>query len=281
MSAVPRLIINADDFGYFDGVSAGILQAANAGVVTATGVLANSPDFAQAAAVLRRHPQIDVGVHLNATHGSPLTAQFAARQSSTVLPNKSSLAARLLTGRLPAAVIETEWRAQIRRCLDAGLQIRFLNSHEHIHMLPQLYRVTVGLAREFGVSSVRYTSGALEPAYGYAPLLSSLALRLMSRNSAPQPGTPGLLGLSPSGRINMAYVRRVLPRLRPGNVYELMCHPGQDDPATHAHPKLRRYHDWGGELQCLLSGEFRAELARHAIQLVRYRDLARAGFDAP
>jgi predicted glycoside hydrolase/deacetylase ChbG (UPF0249 family) len=174
---------------------------------------------------------------------------------------------------LPAAVVETEWRAQIGRCVDAGLQVRFLNSHEHVHMFAPLYRIIVKLAREFGISSVRYTSGALEPAYGCAALLRSLALKVLSRASAPQPGTPGLLGLSPSGRINMAYVSRILPRLRPGNVYELMCHPGQDDPAAQAHPKLLRYHDWRGELHCLLSAEFRAELARHSIRLVRFRDL--------
>jgi len=273
MSAVPRLIINADDFGYFDGVSAGILQAASAGVVTATGVLANGPAFDQTAAALRDHPEVDVGVHLNATHGSPLTAEFATRQTSVGLPDKTRLAAQLLTGRLPIAVVENEWRAQIRRCVEAGLRIRFLNSHEHVHMLPQLYRVTLKLAREFGVSSVRYTSGALEPAQGFAAAFRSLALKLVSRRSVPQPGTPGLLGLSPSGRINIAYVRGILPRLRPGSVYELMCHPGHEDPATAAHPKLRRYHDWRGELQCLLSTEFRTELARHSVQLVRYRDL--------
>jgi predicted glycoside hydrolase/deacetylase ChbG (UPF0249 family) len=178
-----------------------------------------------------------------------------------------------MTGRLPAAVVETEWRAQIGRCVDAGLQIRFLNSHEHVHMFAPLYRVIVKLAREFGISSVRYTSGTLESGHGCAALLRSLALKTLSRKSAPQPGTPGLLGLAPSGRINMAYLRGILPRLQPGNVYELMCHPGQDDPAAQAHPKLRRYHDWRGELRCLLSSEFRAELGRNSIQLARFRDL--------
>lgn len=273
MPGVPRLIVNADDFGYFAGVSAGILQAASAGIVKATGVLVNGEAFPETVAALRAHPELDVGVHLNVTHGSPLTEVFASRRNSSRLPDKSTLVVQMLTGRLPAAVVESEWRAQIGRCLDAGLRIRFLNSHEHVHMLPPLYPIIVKLAREFGISNVRYTSGALEPAQGGAALLGTLALKILSRNMVPQPGTPGLLGLSASGRINMAYLRRILPRLRPGNVYELMCHPGQDDPATQAHPKLRRYHDWRGELQCLLSAEFRDALARHAIELVGFRDL--------
>ncbi len=38
-----RMIVNADDFGYFDNVCRGILEAAEKGVVTATGVMANGP----------------------------------------------------------------------------------------------------------------------------------------------------------------------------------------------------------------------------------------------
>ena len=34
-----------------------------------------------------------------------------------------------------------EWRAQIERCLDSGLRVSFLNSHEHLHMLPALFPV--------------------------------------------------------------------------------------------------------------------------------------------
>ena len=37
------LIVNADDYGYFDCVSKGILESASRGIVTATGVFANRP----------------------------------------------------------------------------------------------------------------------------------------------------------------------------------------------------------------------------------------------
>ena len=40
-----HLIINADDYGYFPCISKGILEAASSGAVTATGILANSPDL--------------------------------------------------------------------------------------------------------------------------------------------------------------------------------------------------------------------------------------------
>ena len=39
------LIVNADDYGYFPGISRGIIDAHKDGVVTATGVLANGTSF--------------------------------------------------------------------------------------------------------------------------------------------------------------------------------------------------------------------------------------------
>ena len=42
----PRLVVNADDYGYFTAVTRGIPETLDAGSVTATGVLANGPALA-------------------------------------------------------------------------------------------------------------------------------------------------------------------------------------------------------------------------------------------
>jgi hypothetical protein len=52
-----------------------------------------------------------------------------------------------------------------------------------------------------------------------------------------------------------------------------MCHPGRDDALAAKLSALRRYHDWTGELECLLDDRFRDALAAHSIRLVRFRDL--------
>ena len=67
------LIVNADDFGYFRCVSRGIVQSHTRGIVTATGVLGNSPNLRDDALLLFQYPDLDVGVHLNLTFGEPLT----------------------------------------------------------------------------------------------------------------------------------------------------------------------------------------------------------------
>ena len=85
--------------------------------------------------------------------------------------------------------------------------------------------------------------------------------------------TPHFLGLEASGKLNMQYLQAAVPRLRAGQVYELMCHPGDFDPEEVSEPRLLRYHDWQGELRTLTSPALRELLDRHGIRLIGYRHL--------
>ena len=67
-----RLIINADDFGYYEGVVQGIIDLHQAGVVTSTSCMTNMPAWSQAAAYLREHPGLGTGVHLVFNRGKPV-----------------------------------------------------------------------------------------------------------------------------------------------------------------------------------------------------------------
>src|SRR5438067_2291957 len=64
---------------------------------------------------------------------------------------------------------------------------------------------------------------------------------------------PRLLGLNESGRLTLGYFQRVLPKLRTGQAYELMCHPGYLEVAQICDARLLAYHDWQGEFELLTS----------------------------
>jgi predicted glycoside hydrolase/deacetylase ChbG (UPF0249 family) len=67
-----HLIINADDYGYFPCISQGILDAVSSGAITATGIMANSPDLKTQLEWLDSVEGLDLGVHLNLTFRRPL-----------------------------------------------------------------------------------------------------------------------------------------------------------------------------------------------------------------
>jgi len=54
--------------------------------------------------------------------------------------------------------------------------------------------------------------------------------------------------------------------------YELMCHPGWNDPVALQTPKLAAYHDWELELRTLTSPEFAELLRASDIALVSYSE---------
>jgi predicted glycoside hydrolase/deacetylase ChbG (UPF0249 family) len=269
-----RMIVNADDFGYFDEVSRGILAAAEQGVVTATGVMANGPALERWIDKLKATPALSVGVHLNVTLGAPLTQQMSQRLAATggEFRSKTVFLSSVFSGQMPVAAVIEEWRAQIRHCVQRGLGVQFLNSHEHVHMLPNLYNKVRGLADEFGIRHVRAPQPELGPRVTISGLLRS-AVFVAARGLASGPSEPVLIGVAPSGRLDAAYCEWRLSRLAAGATYELMCHPGWSDRAAHRHPKLRVYHDWEGELQTLMSPVFMQLLSRNCIALASYADL--------
>jgi chitin disaccharide deacetylase len=267
-----RMIVNADDFGYFDAVSRGIIEAMTSGTVTATGVMANGPALERWVDRLRAQPGISVGVHLNATLGQPLTNDMRAVVGDA-FPSKAHMATALLLGRVPLQALLAEWRAQIERCQQLSLKLAFVNSHEHLHMLPKLYARVRTLAGEFGIAHVRAPQPEWGPRLTLAAVVRSGAFFVTQALASRSPGAePTLIGVAPSGRLDNSYCRWRFARLQAGKTYELMCHPGWNDPLAQRAPALAAYHDWEGELRTVMGATFRQLLAEHGITLVNFSE---------
>ena len=59
-----QLIVNADDFGFTKDVNAGIVEAHQCGILTATTLMANGAAFDDAVRLALENPSLDVGCHL-------------------------------------------------------------------------------------------------------------------------------------------------------------------------------------------------------------------------
>ncbi len=261
------LIVNADDCALTPAITDGVLACIRKGRVTATGIMPNMPDFARAAALLR-HEDVDVGVHLALTAGAPLTRALRAHLPDGRLPGKFRLMSAFLRRRLPLALVRAEWRAQIERCLQAGLALRFANSHEHLHMWPPLFALVCELAREYRIPHIRLSAPDGIDLGSPSGLLRDLALTALARRVRARVGegirTLPLVGLAASGRLDGAVLERLLASLPGGSVAELLCHPGYEDGGRLHRDRERRV---------LCDPGFPELLARYRVRLVRYRDL--------
>jgi predicted glycoside hydrolase/deacetylase ChbG (UPF0249 family) len=272
------LIVNADDFGYGPGVNRGIIDAARHGAVTATGVFANAGELEKQIEPLLDVEHLDTGVHLNLTHGSPLAEEMCAltRSEGGRFPGILALLKALISGRITLELVEREWRTQIDQCISSGMEVRFLNSHEHVHMLPGVFTVAERLAAEYGIPHIRVassewycrqTAGSISRNVIIGGMKMFVPARFRSR-------APAMLGLARSGKLNLRYLTEVLSTLRSGEVYELMCHPGYTDEAVELDPRLARYHHWDNERQALCSEEVKRLCDENDIRLIGYRHLA-------
>ena len=164
---------------------------------------------------------------------------------SVFRPHWLPVLAALAAGRIRRAEVEREWEAQIARATDAGLTVTHLDSHQNLHLHPQLFPVAVTLARRFRVPFVRAPRADDPPNRPDAPptarfragLLARLGgrgRRLLEKAGLPEP--PRVLGLAEAGHMTAASFARAVADLPEGD-YEVALHSGEEDDVTRA-----RYH---------------------------------------
>lgn len=157
---IARVIVHADDLGLSLGFNAGILRAATQGIMTSTCLRVNGCAYREAIDdVLPRIPHIGVGLHLNIVEG------FTRRQlhgRETVLCDadgrfKLTFVQLYLARKNPALLkeIEDDYRNQIEIALADMESLDHLNSHQHSHVIPQIFEICCRLAKEYGIPFVR------------------------------------------------------------------------------------------------------------------------------
>jgi predicted glycoside hydrolase/deacetylase ChbG (UPF0249 family) len=274
-----RLIINADDFGFSEGVTRGIMEAHAAGSVTSTSIMANGGDWQNAVVRARAVRTIGVGVHLNLVQGRPLMRVPSLTDARTgEFYGLGALARRALLGRVDSGELEAESRAQIERVRAAGIAVTHLDSHRHAHVLPGIFKSVARVAVEAGIRVVRIPREPLrlnvfDVAATDRKLVIGLAL-LASRGAtlpAPLVSADHFRGISLQGGKHFeARLRRTLDTLEPG-VTELMVHPGHDDEALAAQDS----YTWPRaiELAALTSDEMRTRIGGGDFTLINFGDL--------
>jgi predicted glycoside hydrolase/deacetylase ChbG (UPF0249 family) len=270
--SVRSIVINADDFGLDPDIDDGIVAAIERGPVRSVSMVGNRPGLHAAVQKLKRLPRrISVGAHLNLTDSPPLsqappTGTFSGSHWSTVWA---------LLGARNLSPIEAEFRRQIERLLGAGVTLEKLDSHGHIHVLPQVFDLTCRLASEYRIPFVRVIrrAGPMRFAMSSLKELAIERTSARSRRAANEFGlltTDHVLGIADSGKMTIRTVHRALQHL-PAGATEWIVHPGSSTAASRA--TFPWGYDWEGERDLLVSARLQEMLASAAIELVDFETL--------
>jgi chitin disaccharide deacetylase len=231
---VRRLIVNADDFGQSEGVTRGVIQAHERGIVTSASLMVLWPAAEHAAAYTRTQGSLSTGLHVDLGEWIGRDGVWVRRYQRVDLED--------------TLAVEREVRAQLDRCRDLlGRNPTHLDSHQHVHRREPVRSTLAQIANELGVPLRHVTPGIRYSGDFYG----------QTATGEPVPDA-----------ITVDALVWSLVNLEPG-VTELACHPGYAEDLDTIYQKERSV-----EVRTLCAGEVRAVIADQHIQLTSFESLA-------
>jgi chitin disaccharide deacetylase len=259
-SEAPEVLFRLDDIGMNHSVNLALEEVAKTGMPFSATVLFVCPWYQEAVEILKKYPQIPVGVHL------ALNSEWRGYRWGPVLgkggvPSLVDSAGyflpstrAFLANKYDLGEVERELSAQVERAVQSGLKITFIDAHMGMAWAtPQLREVMERVAKKYGLGISTYFGESYYTIWGVAPALKKSTLLEH-------------LAKAPRDTVNLIEVH-VAERTPEMEAIFDMNAPAQNsaDAGVVAHRNA--------ELHALLSPEL-AELVRSGkIRLVTYRTL--------
>jgi len=258
-----ELLVRADDIGFCHGTNAAIEKILDEGIVTCVSVMVVTPWLDETVAILAKHPDVSVGVHLT------LNSEWDEYRWGPVSPaaDVPSLVdkfgkfhpsrAVMMANRPKVDEVEKELRAQIELALAKGLKISYVDYHMGAAMNTREFQEKVEiLAGEFNLGISRY--------FGESDL-------------------PSLYRVEPADKVDFA-VQTIDAIDKPGR-YMFVIHPGTDDAEMRAMtdrnatglPNMAEHRDAEAKLLC--DPRFAEAVKRKGMKLVGYKDIRMGNFE--
>jgi predicted glycoside hydrolase/deacetylase ChbG (UPF0249 family) len=240
------LIINADDFGFSEGVTSGILKSMQEGVVSRTSVMLCNGNLQG----IKEHSELlqgRLGLHLQLTDGTALSP--AEKVSSLVKDGKDFPEhwRDIDMNAIRPEEIAIEWEEQINSMIKMGILPSHLDSHHNVHRFPVIFNVFTSLAKKYDLP-VRPLSINMRQRF------QDIGLKGVDHCCYSWTG----MKLSPENFI--AHVLGAFRRIENKGVVEFVCHPGYCD------TKLEKRSSYVKERECELEVLCKLEIKNYLLQ---------------
>ncbi|MBP3925313.1 ChbG/HpnK family deacetylase [bacterium] len=151
-----KFILNADDFGLSEYHNRAVLYGYESGILKSASLMVNTSSFSEAvSSVIPNCPDLNIGIHLNIMEGKALTDCPLLTDKNGNF-NKSYLYLILKQyDKNFKKQVEAEFRAQIEKALQNGVEIKHLDSHVHTHAVPELFKIACELAKTHNIPYIR------------------------------------------------------------------------------------------------------------------------------
>jgi predicted glycoside hydrolase/deacetylase ChbG (UPF0249 family) len=175
-SDAPEVLFRLDDIGMNHSVNLALEEVAKTGMPFSATVLFVCPWYQEAVEILKKYPQIPVGVHL------ALNSEWRGYRWGPVLgkggvPSLVDSAGyflpstrAFLANKYDLGEVERELSAQVERAMQSGLKITFIDAHMGMAWAtPQLREVLERVAKKYGLGISTYFGESYYTIWGVAP----------------------------------------------------------------------------------------------------------------
>ncbi|WP_374948329.1 ChbG/HpnK family deacetylase [Mucilaginibacter sp.] len=264
---LPRLLLRLDDIGMNHSVNMAALQVAKIGMPFSASVQFATPWYQEAVEILKKCPQVSVGVHLTLTsewknyRWGPVTGRTAVPSLVDTVGYFRQSTGAFAKGGYKMDEVESELSAQIERALRSGLKITYIDPHMGVALSsPEMRAMTERLARKYKLaistlSEVTYYKETYLEMWG-EPVATKKSAFLKYVSSGLSAARPNLVV------IHVAQMGPEMDALFDMNASEMNTKEGK--PLTSLHRQT--------ELNMLFSPEFRA-MAGKKFRLINYEEL--------
>ena len=256
------------------------MRAFQNGIVTSTSLLVTGSAFEDAVVLARQNPKLDVGLHLTLVEErsvlGPDVLPTLVDETGRFPRTSAEFIRRAILGGIDWLEVEREIAAQIALFQETGLRLSHVDSHQHLHMFPPVFQIVRRFARWAGNVWIRNPVGPWRksPDTPLGRWVQRLGLNLTCLAASGlrdgfKPQMPeGLYGFEVGGGLTRRPLERIL-RTIPDGLYELVCHPGEDDVDTRTQYSHWGY-QWAEELEALTAPETQVALKEHGIELTSF-----------
>lgn len=279
-----RLIINADDFGIHTAVNRAVVQAFQQGVLTSTSLLAAGAAYEEAVTAANDNPGLGIGIHLCLVGSlspvlDPKEVPSLVTEEGVFPESYGTVMKNILLGKVDYGEIYRELDAQIEKIMRARIRVTHVDSHQHLHILPPVWKIVQALMKKYGLHRVRIP----RESYLFKPFTGN-PVRIMGRNGLTWLSEKAMRGVRQfgyttsdyfwgmldGGSMDETHLGYILKNL-PFGVHEIMMHPAIST-ATMAKTFAWGYR-WEEEYRALVSPYIRHVLSQKKIQLIHYGEL--------
>lgn len=251
------LLVRCDDLGMSHAVNMAAKEIIDSKLVFSGSIMFACPWYQEAVDLLKEHPEISVGIHLmlNSEWQNYRWSPAAGAGSVPSLVDKNGFffgsRAALYENNPTVEDVEKELRAQIKRAINSGLKIDYMDYHMGTAVdKPEFRKIVEKLSAEFKLGISRY--------FGEVDVPSMYSVDIENKKDS---------------------LLQTVRNIQPGTINLLVCHIGKDTPELQAMVDLNSFglknmsKHRNAELNSLLSKEFRDELEINSIMLIDYRFL--------